>query len=62
MDYVLNLFDGENYDMYRTSAGPIVQQLGGDLVVMGKKTPEVPVHFPVTTECGAQRMLAGVRG
>lgn len=53
--YALNLFNVANYDTYRkylTTAGPIVQELGGDLVVMGKKTPEVPVYFPGTTEGG----------
>lgn len=60
MIYALNLFNVADYDTYRkylTTAGPIVQELGGDLVVMGKKTDEVPVHFPGTTEGGAQRWL-----
>ncbi len=60
MFYALNLFNVESYDVYRkylTTAGPIVQELGGDLVVMGRKTAEVPVHFPGTTEGDAQRWL-----
>jgi uncharacterized protein (DUF1330 family) len=60
MFYALNLFNVEDHATYRkylTTAGPIVQELGGDLVVMGKKTEEVPVHFPGTTEGGAQRWL-----
>ena len=65
MVYVLNLVEVENYDVYRTyrtTAGPIARQHVGDLVVMGKKTPKVPVHSPGTTECGAHRILAGARG
>ena len=49
MFYALNLFNVEDYATYRkylTTAGPIVQELGGDLVVMGKKTEEVPVVLP----------------
>lgn len=60
MFYALNLFNVEDYDTYRTyltTAGPIVQELGGDLVVMGKKTDEVPIYFPGTTEGGSQRWL-----
>jgi uncharacterized protein (DUF1330 family) len=60
MFYALNLFNVEDYATYRqylTTAGPIVQELGGDLVVMGRKTDEVPVYFPGTTEGGAQRWL-----
>ena len=60
MFYALNLFNVQDYATYRkylTTAGPIVQELGGNLVVMGKKTEEVPVYFPGTTEGGAQRWL-----
>lgn len=65
MSYAPNLFDVEDYDVYRKylmTAGSIVQELGGDLVVMGKTAPEVPVHFRGTTGCRAQRKLAGMRG
>lgn len=65
MLYALSLFNVEDYDTYRkylTTARPIVQELGGDLVVMGKKAPEVRVRFRGTTGCRAQRRLAGVRG
>lgn len=61
----LSLFNVEDYDMFRqylTTVGPSVQELGGDLVVMGKKAPEVRVRFRGTTGCRAQRKLAGVRG
>ena len=58
MFYALNLFDLKDEAVYRkylTTAGPIVQELGGDLVVMGRRTPEVPVNFPGTTVGGGQR-------
>ena len=64
MLYLLNLFEVRDYDVYRkyhTTAGLIVQELGDDLVIMGKKAPEVPVHFQ-GTGCRAQRKLAGVSG
>lgn len=51
MFYALNLFDLKDeavYRQYLKTAGPIVQELGGDLVVMGRRTPDVPVHFPGT--------------
>ena len=58
MFYALNLFDLKDEAVYRkylTTAGPIVQELGGDLVVMGRRTPDVPVKFPGTTIGGGQR-------
>ena len=58
MFYALNLFDLKDEAVYRkylTTAGPIVQELGGDLVVMGRRTPDVPVNFPGTTIGGGQR-------
>jgi uncharacterized protein (DUF1330 family) len=58
MFYALNLFDLKDEAIYRkylTTAGPIVQELGGDLVVMGRRTPDVPVNFPGTTIGGGQR-------
>ena len=60
-----SLFDVEDYDAYRkdlTTAGPIARELGDDLMVMGKKAPEVPVHSRGTTGCRAQRKLARMRG
>ena len=60
MPYALNLLDLKDEDVYRKylrTAGPIVQELGGDLVVIGRRTPEVPVHFPGTTIGGGQRWL-----
>ena len=59
MFYALNLFNLEDYDTYTKylkTAGPIVQELGGDLVVMGRKV-DPPMHFPGSTEGGAQRWL-----
>jgi hypothetical protein len=63
--YVLSVFYVGNYDVYRkylTTASPIVQELGGDLVVMGKKAAEVRIRFRGTTWCRAQRKLAGMPG
>lgn len=60
MFYALNLFDLKDEAVYRKylkTGGPIVQELGGDLVVMGRRTPEVPVKFPSTTIGGGQRWL-----
>jgi hypothetical protein len=51
------LKDEDVYRKYLRTAGLIVQELGGDLVVMGRRTPEVPVHFPGTTIGGGQRWL-----
>lgn len=65
MLYALNLFNTEDDDVYReylTTAAPNAQELGGDLVVMGKTAAEVPVLFWSTTGCRAQRILAGTRG
>jgi hypothetical protein len=42
MFYALNLFDLKDEAVYRkylTRAGQIVQELGGDLVVMGRRAP-----------------------
>ena len=45
MFYALNLFNIEDIETYRdylTTAGPIVQELGGDLVVMGRRRTRFP--------------------
>lgn len=65
MLYALNLLNVVDYDAYRkylATVGPLVQEPGGDIVVMGKKAPGVPVHFPGATVCRAQRIRAVVRG
>lgn len=60
MFYALNLFDLKDEEVYRRymrTAGPIVEELGGSLVVMGRRTDDVPVEFPGTTLGGGQRWL-----
>ncbi len=58
MFYALNLFDLEDADLYRSYmkiAGPIVKELGGDLVVMGRLTDQHPMIMPESTIGGGQR-------
>lgn len=65
MLYALNVFDARDDDVdhrYLTTAGPDGQELGGDIVVMGKKTAQVPAHALRATGCRAQHIPAGARG
>ena len=60
MYYALNLFDLADEEVYRTylrTAGPIVKELGGELLAMGKITEDVPQHFPGSTLGGGQRWM-----
>jgi hypothetical protein len=65
MSYVPNLFDVEDYDVYRTylmTAGLGGPEPDGDLLGLGKATAGVPVHLRGTTGCRDLRKLAGMRG
>lgn len=58
MLYALNLFDIEDKEMYREYmriAGPVVQELGGELIVMGRLADDHPMIMPGTTFGGSQR-------
>ena len=58
MLYALNLFNLDNEELYRRYlrvAGPVVRELGGDLVVMGRLLDEHPMFMPGSTLGGAQR-------
>lgn len=60
MYYALNLFDVDSYERYREyldQAGPVVREVGGEVIVVARKLPEVPVTFPGTTEGGKQEWL-----
>jgi len=60
MYYALNLFDLADAEAYRTymrTAGPIVKELGGELVVMGRRTESLPQDFPEATVGGGQRWM-----
>ena len=58
MLYALNLFNLDDVEMYRRYlrvAGPVVKELGGDLIVMGRLLDEHPMIMPGSTLGGAQR-------
>jgi len=60
MYYALNLFDLKDEELYRTylrTAGPIVKELGGELLAMGKIMDEVPQQFPGSTIGGGQKWM-----